>query len=62
MKVNQHPAKKKSAAENARKHSGKVTSELVCQHRHGPGEFSCGFADRRAVLVEESLAERKRGQ
>jgi hypothetical protein len=60
MKINQRPSRKTSAADNARKHSGKVTSELVCQHRRGPCEFSCGFAGRRAVLVEESLEERER--
>jgi hypothetical protein len=32
----------------------------VCQHRIGPFEFSCGFDDRQALLVEESLDERER--
>jgi len=45
---------------NAKKRDRKTFPKPICQHRRGPFEFSCGFDDPRALLVEESLDERER--
>lgn len=61
MKTKSHLPKKQLSPPKGKSVRG-LSFKPVYQHRRSPLEFSCGFADRRALLVEESLDEReKRG-
>ena len=44
----------------SKKKAPKHAPRVQCLRRPSPSEFSCGFDETRALLVEESLDERER--